>query len=107
MYKLIVCTVLVYIGLLLPTTVIKAISAPFLTSPENNSTVSAAPTLNWETVIEATQYRVLVDNEETVSTPYIKNYLTTNTHYSPVLNPGKYFWRILAKDIENVWSIGS
>jgi hypothetical protein len=83
-----------------------ALSPPALVEPPNNSTINS-PTFNWQNIEEATQYRIIIDDESSVSSPYIKNYYTTNNKYSPSLNPGIYYWKVAVKDSGNNWSIWS
>lgn len=84
-------------------TLIFAISPPSLSSPSNNSTISSGPKLTWEPVVDSVQYRVLVDDEVSIKSPYIKSYYLTNTNYSPQLNPGLYYWKVGAKDSNGTW----
>lgn len=82
-----------------------AISAPVLSSPSDSSTVSSGPTLNWEAVSDAIQYKVIVDDEYPVTSPYIKGpYYTTNTKYSPQMSNGTFYWKVAAKDGSGAWS---
>jgi hypothetical protein len=83
---------------------LKATSNPMLISPSDSEFTSELPTLNWQMVPEAIQYRVVIDDEPTVTGASIKNYYTVNTHYSPQLDPGTYYWKVIAKDAENIWS---
>ncbi len=81
-----------------------AISSPGLISPENQSTIETNPSLKWQSVEGATQYRVIVDDEPEIKSPYLKNYYTTNTTYSPQMDSGTYFWKVAAKDSGGAWS---
>lgn len=91
-------------GFLLNYNSVLAISSPTLSSPTNNSIISSDPTLKWQAVPESTQYRIIVDDQPNITSPYIKNYYTTNPYYSPKLNPGIYYWKVEAKDSSGVWS---
>jgi hypothetical protein len=83
-----------------------ALSPPILQEPQNNSTVDS-PSFSWQEVEGASQYRIIVDDENSISSPYLKNYYTTNNKYSPTLEPGTYYWKVSAKDSNNNWSIWS
>ncbi len=80
-----------------------SISAPQQVTPSNETTTSNS-TLTWENSSEAVQYRVVVDDEPSLSSPYIKNYYTSNIKYSPQLEAGKYYWKVAAKDSSGLWS---
>lgn len=90
-----------------------AIDTPVLTSPSNNSTLSSIPTFSWQAVSGSVGYNILIDDEPTVTSPYVKTpYYPTNPSYSPqTLNPGTYYWKVKAKDssgqygnFSNIWS---
>jgi len=85
------------------TTPVYAINTPTLVSPTDKSTVSSN-TLTWEVVPEASQYRVIVDDEESISSPYIKNYYSIKNQYSPKLDNKTYYWKVAAKDGSGIWS---
>lgn len=81
-----------------------ALSSPSLGSPDDNSTVSSSG-IGWQPVDGSTQYKVIIDDEPTITSPYIKGpYYTTNTKYSPDLGLGKYYWKVTAKDSGGNWS---
>lgn len=88
---------------------VKAIFAndpPTLSNPSNNSTVTSS-TLNWQTpsysLYNSSPYRVQVDNDSGFGSVN-KDYYTSNTHYSPSLSKGTWYWRVKAKDTAGTWS---
>jgi hypothetical protein len=97
-FKLII-NLIVFILVVSP---VYAISSPSLTSPADKSTVSSN-TLTWETTDGASQYHIIVDDESTVTSPYIKNYNTSRNQYSPKLENKTYYWKVSAKDASNNW----
>lgn len=85
-----------------------AIGPPTLTSPANNSTVTST-TLNWSSsetnLATSNPFRIQVDDAQSFPSATIeKDYYTANTHYTPVLSSGTWFWRVKVKDINNTWS---
>jgi len=84
-------------------TPVYAVNPPSLTSPTDKSTVPNS-TLTWETVSEASQYRVIVDDEETITSPFVKNYYSTKNQYSPKLEEKTYYWKVAARDSSDTWS---
>lgn len=80
--------------------------APTQLSPANNATVSSSA-LNWQapayTLYPTSPYRVQVDDDSSFAS-LNKDYYTSNTHYTPTLIPGTWFWRVKAKDETGVWS---
>lgn len=79
------------------------ISDPTLLEPADGNTIENA-TLKWQIVEGSTGYHVLIDDESSFSSPYIKSYNPNSNQYSPKLNPGKYFWKVSAKDSSGNWS---
>lgn len=84
----------------------QATDSPTLISPANNSTVTSS-SLTWQVssldLYATSPYRVQVDDEETFSSP-LKDYYKSTTTYTPVLNPGSYYWRIKVRDSSGSWS---
>lgn len=80
-----------------------AIAAPILSSPQNQATVSSTR-LEWQAVEGAIDYRVVIDDEPTVSGTYLKSSYKTTTNYSPKLDPGTYYWQVRARDLAKQWS---
>lgn len=80
---------------------------PRLLSPAPNETVNATPIFEWTNVSDATGviYTIEISRDETFSECILKDELFGATKYRiPLehkLSPGKYFWRVLAKDILN------
>lgn len=96
MYKIRILSTLCLI-VLFPRTVL-AISPPLLADPENGSTVTKS-TLSWEAVEGNLQYKIFLDDEPTITSPYLKPaYYTEKTTYSPQLNLGTYYWKVGAQD---------
>lgn len=83
-------------------------STPQLLDPANNHvTNDKSPKLNWNQtndcpssgncyVVEVSKYNDFSELE--------KSTYTNNTYYSPILTEGTWFWRVKAKDSENIWS---
>jgi len=81
-----------------------AISPPILNDPENNATVSLS-TLSWGSVDQCLQYKVYVDDEPIIASPYIKGpYYTDKTSYSPQLNLGTYYWKVASQAPDKSWA---
>lgn len=81
-----------------------ALSPPILSDPPNNSIISSGPKLNWQPVADSFQYKVIIDDEPSIASPYFKNpYYTNNIYYSPQLSPGSYYWKVGAKDSSGIW----
>ncbi len=83
--------------------------APLQISPVNGSIVNSTK-LEWLVPaysLKATSpYRVQVSSSTDFTVP-VKDTTTSNTFYSPQLSEGVWYWRILAKDINNIdsdWS---
>lgn len=78
-------------------------SAPTLTAPGNNTTVSTTtPAFSWSSVA-GTTYELQVDNEETFTAPYkLQKTGLATTSYTPTageaLVGGVYLWRVIARD---------
>lgn len=85
---------------------------PTLISPANNSTITSIPTFSWQAISGGVEYNILIDDEPTVSNPYVRTYYPTNPSYSPQsLDPGTYYWKVKAKDgsgwsntFSSIWS---
>ncbi|OGE65113.1 hypothetical protein A3I48_02540 [Candidatus Daviesbacteria bacterium RIFCSPLOWO2_02_FULL_36_7] len=99
---MILAIILLIAGLLVINQPTYAIDSPILISPTNNTTVSSSK-LTWQQVTDSIQYRVIVDDEASIKSPYVKNYYLTNINYSPQLNPGTYYWKVGAKDSNSTW----
>ncbi len=80
-----------------------AVSPPTQTSPTDQSTASSSQ-VNWQSVDEANEYRVIIDDDPNVTSPYLKDYYTTSLKYSPQLSPGTYYWKVKSRDTNNTWS---
>jgi len=98
-----------FLGLLSLLIFVKPVLAgdpPTQISPANNSTVSSTA-LNWQaptyTLYPTSPYRIQVDDDSSFSS-LNKDYYTTNTHYTPTLSTGTWFWRVKAKDESGLWS---
>lgn len=103
-FRIIFLNTLLTILFLLPKTTF-AISAPNPSSPFDGSTVTSGLTLTWEAVSDSIQYKIIVDDEPSITSPYAKGpYYTTNTKYSPQLNSGTFYWKVAAKDATGSWS---
>lgn len=83
---------------------------PTLINPQNNSTVTSSR-LEWRApsytlYTQGDPYRIQVDNnlDYTPSTSIYRNEYTDNTFYSPQLTPGTWYWRVMAKDSNGIWS---
>lgn len=85
------------------TPVVFAANSPELIAPANSSTVSST-SLSWQPVENAVQYRVVVDDESEVTSPYLKNYYASKTAYSPKLENGTFYWKVGAKDSTGNWT---
>lgn len=91
-------------GLILTSGSAAGISSPSLSSPTNGSTLSSNPRLSWQAVEGSVKYQIRIDDEPAISSPYIRDYPTENTYYSPrELNPGTYYWKVRAKDSGGSW----
>ncbi len=79
---------------------------PALSSPANSSTITST-TLNWQapsyTLYSSNPYRIQVDDDSAFGS-INKDYYTSNTHYSPSLTTGTWFWKVKAKDGGGTWS---
>lgn len=81
-----------------------ALSPPSLSDPPNNSVIYSGPKLSWQAVTDSTGYKVMIDDESSITSPYAKTpYYTNNTYYSPQLNAGNYYWKTGAKDNSGTW----
>jgi len=100
---------LIVIIFLTKTSSLLALDSPVLISPSNGVTISSAPTLTWQSVTGSTQYKIIVDDEPSITSPYAKDpYYTTNTQYSPQsLLQQTYYWKVAAKDSATDWQWGS
>jgi hypothetical protein len=88
-------------------TVIAVPDAPLLRSPGDGSAVcDPTPTLAWEQVGDAVSYRVQVAQEPGFGAPLLDASTENLSYLSPLLVPGLYYWRVLAKNEcgEGVWS---
>lgn len=79
---------------------------PQLSSPSDGSTTSSSK-LEWQVpsyaLYSGNSYRVQVDDDSSFSS-LNKDYYTDNTHYTPTLSDGLWYWRVKAKDAGGVWS---
>lgn len=81
-----------------------ALSPPILSDPSNNSVIYSGPKLSWQAVIDSMGYKIMIDDESSITSPYTKTpYYTENTYYSPKLNSGSYYWKVGAKDNNGTW----
>lgn len=81
-----------------------ALSPPILSEPPNNSVIYSGLKLSWQAVIDSTEYKIMIDDESSITSPYAKTpYYTKNTYYSPKLNTGSYYWKVGAKDSSGIW----
>ncbi len=72
------------------------------TPPDGTITNDTTPTLSWDAPSDSggsglKNYRYQVDDDPDFSSP-LKNGYTTNTHYTPSLSDGTYYWRVRARD---------
>ena len=100
-------TILVLLGVIF-TQPVFAGESPTQTIPANSSTVSSS-TLNWQSpsysLYSTNPYRIQIDDDPLFPSSTInKDYYTKNTYYSPVLDPGNWYWRVKAKDSSGIWS---
>ncbi|HEX2905257.1 MAG TPA: hypothetical protein VHO69_00245 [Phototrophicaceae bacterium] len=68
-----------------------------ITPAESLITTNATPTFGWNTIINATQYHIQVDDETNFSSPIIDT-LTSTPRYTPTttLRDKLYYWRVQA-----------
>ncbi len=99
---MIVFLIITFFAFLNPQTTF-AIATPTQTSPSDGSTTSSS-SVNWQAVDGSNEYRVIIDDEPSVTGSNIRDYYTTSTKYSPQLSPGTYFWKVEARDQSNNWS---
>lgn len=88
--------------------VVLATISPNLESPSSGSiTDKESPTLVWNwsgaCVSSGSCYLVQIDDQPDFLSPYRDHY-TTTTSYSPQLTNGSWYWRVKAKDTDNIWS---
>jgi hypothetical protein len=77
------------------------LAAPALSAPGNKARVSAGATVtfSWSAVSGAASYELQVDNASTIAAPFTANPTVTVTQFATnTLPPGKYWWRVRAKD---------
>ncbi len=83
---------------------------PLLSAPTNGSTVTSTQwQLQWESVANAAQYRIVISANQDLSAPEIDTTAhSSNTVYSPAgLQDGNYYWQLRAIDINGNESAGS
>ncbi len=83
--------------------------APTLTLPADSSKgLAINPTLNWNSAIEATSYRLQVSTSPVFSAVQYDDstIITTSITVGPLLNDTTYYWRVNAKDYKGIsgWS---
>jgi hypothetical protein len=87
------------------------LEAPQLLAPADDASVGATPYFDWSDVVNATAYRIQVDNDADFSTPVISTTVTTSA-FTPTtpLTPGTYYWRVQGRnnnggcDVWGPWS---
>jgi hypothetical protein len=78
-----------------------ALAAPALSTPGNKARVGAGATVtfSWSAVSGAAGYELQVDTSSTIAAPFTVNPTVTATQFATnTLPPGKYWWRVRAKD---------
>lgn len=95
--KLIILTILLLLFGVQP---VLANDPPILQSPSNASTTTS-PKLEWQVpsyqLYPTNPYRIQVDDDSSFAIPK-KDYYTSNTNYTPSLDPGTWYWKVKAKD---------
>jgi len=88
-------------------------AVPLLSAPHNNSiTAYNCVTLQWDTATWATSYHLQVDDENTFTSPLVKDIQTiTDTQWTDTYSPNsRYYWRVWAVnnsgfgDTSVIWS---
>lgn len=82
-------------------------SPPILVYPVNNANLGddLTPDLSWNTVLDANYFHAQVSHDSTFKNSITENSNIQTLNWSPGLSKyGKYFWRVKAHSIENVWS---
>lgn len=75
-------------------------AAPTLTAPANGASLSdTTPTFTWNSVANANEYEIEVDNNSDFSSPVVDQ-TRTQTNFTPgvALAAGTYFWRVGANN---------
>ncbi len=85
-----------------------ALTAPIQLSPVDQSTVTNSK-LEWQIPSYplydgGNKYRVWVDDDSTFSSPEKNGVYLSNNYYTPSLDPGTYYWKVIAKDSLSTWS---
>jgi len=71
-------------------------AAPTLLSPANDAMVSLPVTFDWTDVINATMYRIQIDDDNTFATPVLDRIVDTSQFTVSTLNPRRHWWRVRA-----------
>ncbi len=80
-------------------------TAPTLFSPISGTYIGSTVTFQWNSVLDAVEYRFQTDTDSLFGTPV--NHYTADLSYStsfPSTSHTRYYWRVAAKDNVGYWS---
>jgi hypothetical protein len=76
-----------------------SLAAPQLLGPANRARVGRSLTFSWSAVSGAASYELQVDTSRTIAAPFTLNPTSiAATQFGATLQPGRYWWRVRAKD---------
>ncbi|MHA1520117.1 MAG: Ig-like domain-containing protein [Promethearchaeota archaeon] len=79
-------------------------NTPTLFSPIDDAvTNDPNPSFSWESIIDAEEYQIQIDDSATCSSPLQDNFISVSSHTALSLTDGNYYWRVRSCDIAGNW----